>query len=425
MRFLRGIKVLASILLIFTVLFNASTAEATLNFSGIDYVQPENASISFGGNLWHDNFTKGTAIFPLVEQWTTNVGSAAEAQPIIIDDIVYVLGDKKIQALKKETGERLGQIQIQSTHNISSSNLFAVKNSETEYQLIIPSNEGFVRSIKAIANKVDIDGSRKETRSVSMSIDWSWNINNISNEKVKHSKMVTNDVTILKDRNLEKTYIGFGTHSGNLVVLDLKSGQPIGNSNVEIEGSLGSGSGLVYNNFATVITPINSSKGGFINGTVMNGVLQITEIGCPNFEKFDGFIGPTAYAVIENPIYNSTTGMMLTQNKAGSILAYDTSNKKTLFIIDKYKGYTSINGFSIAGNHILATVSNETSSKVMVINYKDAIIEGQNANNRRANNSIVFEEDFSASNYNSALALSAAEQKTDDFGNIQETVYRE
>lgn len=416
---------IVAMLLLFIFALSPFNVFADLKVDGIDYVRPQNSSVSFGGNVWHDNFTKGTAVFPLSEAWKTENIGLSNTQPIIIDDLVFVLGDGKVVVLNKYNGSKLAEYNIHS-HNITNGNLFVLRSSENQYILIIPSKDGKILSLTANTTRILNENNEKTLNSVNITKNWEWETNNLNTGKNILTNLITSDVTILKDKNIDRIYIGFGTYSGHLIVLDAEKGTALVNANVAFEGSLGSGSGIVYKDFSTIIMPQNKETGNIIGGTVINGVFHLNN-NLPEEIHTEGLIAPTAYGVIENPIYNQTVGMLLMQDKNGTILAYDTTNNELLFKIDKYEGYKTMNGFSIAGKYILATLGNNESgkSKIVAIDYERAIQLAQPRSDLKGNGAIIFEEDLGASSYTGAISLTIAEQNKDYYGNIQEIISRE
>lgn len=397
-------------------LFGSLSFTHAIQVEDIDYIEPINATPSFGGNLWHDNHVKGTVVFPLVKAWELKDAGLSDGQPIIIDDLVFILANKKIQALEKSTGKKIGEYNIQYTFPFSEGSLFVLKKSDTQYKLLAPSMEGEVASIMATVER----DSAGELRRVSFQKQWGWRISSLEHQQARTSKIVTRDITILKDKNLNKIYAAFGTYTGHLVVLDIETGSPVVNGVVELDGVMGAGSGITYRDFSSIITPVGK---GMAMGTIMNGVLQMSDTMELHQEAMQG---PTAYAMIENPIHNSPAGMLLTQDRLGTIIAYDTTNGGTLFKI-YHEGARTVNSFAISDQYILATLASVDGSRgeTLIIDYKEAIIEGRNREDFNGNKAVVLRQDLEGECFSGILALKVAEQMDDDFGNIQEIVQRE
>lgn len=382
----------------------------------IDYIQPVDAAPAFGGNLWHDNYVRGTAVFPLVKAWELERVGLSDGQPIIVDDLVFVLASGNILVMEKTTGKLLGSHSIQYSFPFSEGSVFVFKHSNTKYQILAPSMEGEVFSILASVSR----GGSGETTGVSFQKQWGWKLSSLEHGQAKTSRIVTRDITLLKDKNLNKVYAAFGTYTGHLVVLDMETGSPVVNGVVELEGVMGAGSGIVYKDFSNIISPVGE---GMALGTVMNGVLQVGESMEIHQEAMQG---PTAYAVIENPILNVPTGMLLTQDKHGTIIAYNSTNGSILFKL-YHEGARTVNSFAISDQYILATLASVDGvrGETLIVDYREAIIEGQNNEDFRGNDAIVNRQTLAGENFTGVLALKVAEQNEDDFGNIQEVVRRE
>lgn len=395
-------------------------------FGGLDYTNTQGEVVSFGGNLWKDNYSKGTAIFPLSEAWTPVSVGQAEGQPLIIDGIIFSIGGKNLTAIKKETGEILRTASVQTMHpNFNPGSLFVIKHSYTSYQLISPSKDGRIVSITANV----VRNGDQSVVGLNFSPHWQFNVTQLSRHGLDTAQLLTQSVTILRDANpgINKVYAGFGTYTGHMVVLDSATGTPIVNGAIEFDSVLGSSGGIVYRNFADILLPRNAkSVGGFVGGTVHNGVLSLNLSVKDNVHS-EGVIGPMAYAVINNASAGSTSGMLIAQDKNGRLIGYNTTQQQLFFVIDKYEGAGSINSIAIAGKYILATFAEDKNGKAKVacINYEAAIEAAQYDPDKLANSSILFEEIFDAHTYSGAVALSVAEQEFDSFGNIKEVIFRE
>ncbi|WP_026478396.1 CARDB domain-containing protein [Alkaliphilus transvaalensis] len=418
------------IVLILTLVFLSTNIlyAQNLNFGGIDYINTKGEIISFGGNLWNDNYSKGTAIFPLSEAWSPVQVGHSDGQPLIVDGIIFTISGKNLTAINQKTGEILRTTNIQMIYpHFNSSNLFVLKHSNEKYQLITPSKDGKILSIMANVVRNNDEG----IVGLSYSQHWQWDVTKLERTGLTVSQILTNSVTVLKDANpsINKAYLGFGTYTGHMVVLDATSGVPVVNGAVEFDSILGSGSGIVYRNFADIILPSNNPSknvGGVVGGTVHNGVLNLNLGNTKDFHT-EGIIGPMAYAVINNIGTGGTRGMLVAQDKLGRIVAYDTSNNALLYMVDKYVGTSTINSISIAGKYLLVTFAEEKNgrSRIVSINYERAIEAAQYDTNKLANDAIVFEESFDSHSYSGATAVSVAEQELDSFGNIKEVIYRE
>ncbi|SCY17612.1 hypothetical protein [Alkaliphilus peptidifermentans] len=413
--------------LIAILLLSITISHANFEFGGLDYINTQGKVVSFGGNLWNDNYSKGTAIFPLAKAWEPVDVGLNDGQPLIIDNLIFTLGGTSAVAVRKDTGEILNQVNLQSIYpHYSSGSLFALKHSNNQYQLISPSKDG--RVISFTANIVrDTEGN---PTGVNFLPHWSFSVTQLNREELEiTSKILTQNATILVDSNssLNKVYVGFGTDTGHMVVLDSSSGTPLTKGRVLVDSVLGSGSGITYRNFDHIIFSANKGDtGGFVGASVSNGVLT------PNLKvkddiHVDGIIGPMAYAVIDNYFSGGTNGMLVAQDKLGRIIGYDTTNDKLLFIIDHFEGNKTMNGISIAGKYLLLTFAEDINgrAKTVCINYEKAIEEAQYDEDKRANYSTLFENTFASNTYSSAIALSVAEQEFDSIGNIKETIYRE
>ncbi len=393
---------------------------------GIDYIRPQGEVVTFGGNLWRDNYSKGTAIFPLSEAWEPVEVGRTEGQPLIIDGIIFTLGDKSLKAIKQEDGDILRSYNIQTTNpNFNPGSLFVLKHSDTSYQLISSSKDGKVISIRANV----VRNSDSSIVGLSFSPHWQFDAAQLTINGEMAAQFLTQTVTILKDANtaLSKVYIGFGTYTGHMVVLDSESGTIAVNGSLEFDSILGSSGGITYRDFSDIILAKNNiASGGFAGGVVHNGVLN-PSLGVKDEVHTEGIIGPMAYAVIDNVSTGSTSGMLIAQDKLGRIIGYNTTENELFYIIDKYQGAASINSIAIAGKYLLVTFAEDVAgrSRVVCINYENAIEAAQYDPNKIANTSIVFEELFEAHTYSGAIALSVAEQEYDSFGNIKEVIFRE
>ena len=420
---IRYIVILLTLIIIVT---NNAVFVQAFTYGGIDYINTKGEVVSFGGNLWNDNHSKGTTIFPLSEAWSPVEVGLTDGQPLIIDGVIFTLGNKKITAIEKETGKLLNTIDIQYIYpHFNSGSLFAIKHSDTKYQLISPSKDGKVISLNANI----VRNSDNSIVGLNFSPNWQFNVTQLTSESLRLPQILTQNITILKDSNatLNKVYVGFGTYTGNMIVLDSSTGNTVVNGNLVFDSILGSSGGITYRNFADIILPSNKgTSGGFIGGTVQNGVLNLN-VSIKNNVHNEGVIGPMAYAVINNSYTGASNGMLIAQDKVGSIIGYNTTEQELLFIIDKYAGTSTINSIAIAGKYLLITYGEDKNgkSKVVCVNYETAVEAGQYHPDKLANESISFEENFDAHTYSGAIALSVAEQEFDSFGNIKETIYRE
>ena len=395
-------------------------------FGGLDYINTQGEVVSFGGNLWNDNYSKGTAIFPLSEAWTPVSVGQTDGQPLIIDGIIFTIGGKNITAINKETGAVIRTANVQTMYpHFNAGSLFVLKHSSSIYQLISPSKDGRVVSITANV----VRNSDNSIVGLNFFPHWQFNISQLSRTGTKAAQLLTQTVTILKDANtsLNKVYIGFGTYGGHLVVLDSSNGNGVVNSDVEFDSIVGTSGGIVYRNFADIILPKNNgAAGGFVGGTVLNGVLN-SNLSVKDDIHTEGIIGPMAYSVINNISTGSTSGMLIAQDKLGRIIGYNTTENQLFYVIDKYQGAGSINSIAIAGKYLLVTFAEDKigKSRVVCINYETAIEAAHYDANKAANDSVMFEESFDAHTYSGAIALSVAEQEFDSFGNIKEVIFRE
>ncbi len=393
---------------------------------GIDYIRTQGEVVAYGGNLWRDNYSKGTAIFPLSEAWGPVEVGLTEGQPLVIDGIIFTLGDKSLKAINKENGRVLRTYNMPTINpNFNPASLFAIKHSNASYQLIAPSKDGKVVSISVNV----VRNSDSSIVGLSFTNHWQFDAVQLNINGERAAQFLTQTVTILKDANsmLDNIYIGFGTYNGHLVVLDSQNGRLATNGSLEFDSILGSSGGIVYRDFADIILSKNNiSSGGFVGGVVHNGVLNL-RLGVDKQIHSEGIIGPMAYAVIDNISTGGTSGMLVAQDKLGRIIGYNTTENELLFIIDKYQGAASINSIAIAGKYLLVTLAEdgEGRARVVCINYENAIEAAQYDHDKLANSSFVFEELAAAHTYSGAIALSVAEQEFDSFGNIKEVIFRE
>jgi len=397
-----------------------------LTVGGLDYIKTQGDVVSFGGNLWNDNYSKGTAIFPLSEAWAPVAVGQTDGQPLIVDGIIFTLGGKHLTAINKETGEILRTTNVQNMYpHFNAGSLFVLKHSSVSYQLISPSKDGKVVSISANV----IRNSDNSIVGLHFSPHWQFNVSLLSATGSMAAQLLTQTVTILKDTNtaLHKVYIGFGTYGGHMVVLDSANGSSIVNSNVELDSVLGTSGGIVYRNFADIILPKNNgASGGFVGGTVLNGVLNLNTSVKDELHS-EGIVGPMAYTVINNASSGGTSGMLIAQDKLGRIIGYNTTEDRLFYIIDKYQGTSSLNSIAVAGRYLLITYAEDKSgkSRVVCIDYENAIEAAQYDTNKIANDSVMFEELLEAHSNSGAIALSVAEHEFDSFGSIKEVIFRE
>lgn len=409
----------AWVLLILIISFITSTIIADFNINEIDYIRPENASVTIGGGLWANNFIKTKAVFPLSQMWKTHTGKT-DNQPIIIDDVVFITAENsKLTALRKYDGKPLGSINItQDNPNYSVGNLFAIKKDKGLYQLVLPLNDGVITSWDV---QINYNVENKPINAIyTRAWDYDFTMDNIVDDNVKNSKLITKYISLLKEGS--NLYLGFGTYSGHVVVLNSKTGNLIINGDVEYSGTIGMG--VPYKNFNSIIMPQSDDMGVIIKGTVVNGVLNMSFN--TDIIHEDNLVSPTAYTVIKNPVDNQSIGMLILQDGKGTIIGYNTSYNEVLFKINKYEGRLTVSGLSIAEKHILATLtdSGNNKSKILCVDFEKAIIDGYDNEDKIANSSIIFEENLNGTSYGSALALQIVDQENQG-NNIKETVYRE
>jgi len=187
---MRGkIRVWVVLVLILSLVISSICINADFKVSEIDYIKPENASINYGGGLWANNFIKTKAVFPLSQVWQTYVGKT-EGQPIIIDDVVFVTADNsKITALRKYDGQPLGSINItQNNPDYAVGNLFAIKKTRGNYQLVLPLNDGVITSWNA---KVNYDVNNKPI-SITYTRAWTYDftLDTVVDSEIKNSKFI-------------------------------------------------------------------------------------------------------------------------------------------------------------------------------------------------------------------------------------------
>lgn len=415
---MRG-TVRAWVLLILIISFITSTILADFNINEIDYIRPENASVTIGGGLWANNFIKTKAVFPLSQIWKKNTGKT-ESQPIIIDDVVFVVANQaELIALNKYNGNLLESKNIiQGNPDYAIGNLFVIKKDKGLYQLVLPLNDGVITSWDV---KINYSADNNPVSAIfTRTWDYDFTIGDTINENIKNTKLITKYISLLKENN--NLYLGFGTYSGHVITIDSKTGNLIINGDVEYSGTIGMG--VPYKNFNSIIMPQSDDMGAILKGTVVNGVLNMSFN--TDIIHEDNLVSPTAYTVIKNPVDNQSIGMLMLQDGKGTIIGYNTSYNEVLFKINKYEGRLNVGGLSIAEKHILATLtdSGNNKSKILCIDFERAIIDGYDNEDKIANDSIIFEENLNGTSYGSALALQIVAQK-DQGDNIKETVYRE
>jgi len=417
-------KVLGLILAIIMITTSVITY-ADMSYGGIDYVEPNgSAVVGFNTNIWKNNLVISKTQFPLVEAWKEPYGNIL-GQPLIVDDVVFAISDNaKLNVIDIATGKSIASVSLaQKDKYTANGNMFLIKKAKGENQLIIPLRDGLITS-----KTVKVTYSNNKPVSATIANTWSeeFDISTLNDQNVKTSKIITKDMNILKDKTLEKSYIGFGTYSGHIIVLDVDTGKPITNGNVEVTGTIGS-SGIVYRNFETIVLPKNMDTAGeLVGGAVVNGIFMLNDYGYTLLHD-EGLISPTVYKVIKHPVKNKKIGMLILQDKTGDIIGYDTTDQETMFIIDKYRGNQTVDGFTIIEKYVLVTLTSkkDKSASVLCLDYNNAIIEGLNNEDMTANDSILFEEKTNAISYSGTLAISVAERENLDNGNIKETVYNQ
>lgn len=409
-------RALVMFLLIFIMIFSSITADFKIN--DIDYIKPENVSLAFGGNFWASNFLKTKAVFPLIQIWEreTNI---TDVQPVIIDDIVITSTvDGKITTLRKADGYPLGNIKVkQDNPDYSIGNIFAIKKDDKEYQIIVPLNDGVVTSWDI---KINYDSMDKPIKAI---YKRTWDYDYSLNDNIKgpsSSKLLTKHIALLKENN--NLYLGFGTYSGSMVVLDSKNGEAITNGVVDFIGTLGMG--VPYKDFNSIILTHSYDSGGLLQGTIINGVFNASSTIDTIHEN--NLTNAIAYSVTRNPATNRTIGLLIMEDNAGSIIGYDTTNSSILFVVDKYKGKQTLNGFSVTEKYLLVTLTDSANkrSKVVCIDFDQAIIDGYDNINKLANEAVIFEEELNGISNGSALALQIVDQENIGDKN-KETIYRE
>lgn len=409
-------KKLSFIALIIAIMYVFSIPASALEIGGIDLRSPLNSVVSYGGNVWHTNFSAGTAVFPFQEVWDPVQVGYTEGQPIIIDDYIFVQAEGKITAVLKETGKALGTYSLSSSTPLQAS-LFAVKNSDGEYQLLaVDSNT--IRSIIASAGNGGI------------SFRQSW-------EYVAGTSIImANSVTVFEDGNsgIKKKYTAFSTNAGNLVTLLLDNGSEVTNGNIKTGGTLDSFAPIPYYNYDNLLSKIaipgNISGNGFVAGSYMSNGVQQEDLVLGKDMKWNVNVGrlkgPSAMTYVADTRRGGTRPVSIVDENDGIVLGYDPDQGEMLFRINKFSGGKVV-GLTIKGTSIIATINKGSKGYIMGFDLMRAIeaAEDNEERGRIADDCVSFSNELNGISTSGSTAFAVMDTDMDDYGNTRHSTYRE
>lgn len=455
-----------AILLFILLLFNTVYADVLVNedkflmIDGRNYSKAENGSYTFGTNVWHTRFLRTSMKFPLREIWSAKLSDGQTfGQPAIADDVVIAAGGHCIYVLDKKTGTILDQVQIQmdiSKRGIYSSPFYLSNkdgwfNDDRLDRVFIGTRDGFMYCLKLTKDK-------------RLEMEWKFDSeSNILNES-RYSGIASSPVILFdRDENFlvnrkKAVYISFGTFKGKAYILDARYGEVVLDGVKQfshISGKVSSSPvSYVYpenDTYSSTTLGVNeghnSGSGYLYGGYVWEWRLKDgKKLNRVDFNKdvfTEGMTGvPGSIAIAEQKV-DTNEGkekhfIFIFSDKDGVIYGYDENKKEIAFIIDKFKGVSSLNSPTIvANNFAVFNFNKDGKTKIVCVDIKAAldIVAGKNTQDtngvkepekrehRLANDAVVWEtgdNDFAGPSYIGTTAISVKNNKTDDEGDYSE-----
>lgn len=456
-----------AILILILLLFNTVYADVVVNeekfliIDGRNYSKAKNGSYTFGTNVWHTRFLRTSVKFPLREKWSAKLSDGQTfGQPAIADDVVIAAGGHCIYVLDKKTGDILDQVQIQfdtSKRGIYSSPFYLSNkdgwfNGDELDRVFIGTRDGFVYCLKLTTDK-------------RLEVEWKFDSqSNISNES-RYSGIASSPVILFdRDKNYlfsgkKPSYISFGTFKGKAFVVDARYGVNVKNGIKEFLN----GSGKISSSPISYIYPkddtysytafgVNEGHsggsgylyGGYVrkwqlyNGDMLNKIDFNHDIFTKGMTGVPGSIAIAEMEVINNKGEKEIHYIFIFSDKDGVIYGYDEDDKQIAFIVDRFKGVSSLNSPTIAANKFAVFNFNKNGkTKTVCVDIKAAldIVAGKNTKDtngvkepdkreeRVANEAAIWEtvnNDFAGPSYIGSTAISVMDNESDKDGNYSE-----